>query len=142
MAAAGAIIQAKKKVSFGNALVRVIMLALIVLGLVGHKEPVPASSSAVDFSDERPAQSQCMLNEDNLPADRDLPAQLPDTSASRPVQLAAFYAASQNQRLDSLRKLLPRREYAAIHRGLVRLWWNTDMSTHAAAQAAFEARKR
>lgn len=148
MAAAVAATRAKRKSSGGRILVRLALFVPMLYVLANlHGEPTtqataPAAALAPTAPDERPAQIQQLLNDHKLPEARALLAQLPDSSAARPALLAALYEASQNQRLDSLRGLLPARKYAVVRRGLRYLWWNAADTANTAARSAFEARKR
>jgi len=142
MAVATAPFRAKN--SMGRLLVRLVLFAPVVFAISGPKDtsPTPDEPTAADFPDERPKQIQRLLNEQNIPEARALLAQLPDSSAARPALLEALYESSQNHRLDSLRSLLPQRQYDVVRRGLISLWWNPAATTDTAARPAFEARKR
>jgi hypothetical protein len=150
LAAAVAATRAKRKRSGGRILVRLALFVpmLYVLTHLNDEpttqvaDPAALSAPAVAPPDERPVQIQQLLNDHKLPEARALLAQLPDSSAARPVLLAALYEASQNQRLDSLRRLLPTHQYAVVRRGLRNLWWNEADTANTAARSAFEARKR
>jgi hypothetical protein len=145
LAAAVAATQAKRKNSSGYILVRLALFVPMVYAMANLPDTrtAPAATAAAAApADERPAQIRQLLGEHNMPEARALLAQLPDSSAARPALLAALYEASQNQRLDSLRRLLPAHKYAVVRRGLRYLWWNEAATADTVARAAFEARKR
>ena len=144
MAAAATTLRAKQKLSVGHTLVRLALFVPVIIAFSGpdHIAGEFKGETAASFPDERPRLIKRLLNEQNIPEARALLAQLPDTSAARPALLEALYESSQNHRLDSLRSLMPERQYAVVRRGLINLWWNTAATTDTAARPAFEERKR